>query len=76
MKSSINCSPERLNWSANEMNAEELEQAGFRANRKPIPGDWDYEKEEVVEVKIAVADPSRMMVDIFNQSIKPPADSR
>ena len=34
---------EKLNWSANEMNEEELEQAGFRANRKPIPGDWDYE---------------------------------
>ena len=34
--------PEKLNWSKNEMNEEELQQAGFRANRKPIPGDWDY----------------------------------
>jgi len=34
--------PEKLNWSENEMSEEELEQAGFRANRKPIPGDWDY----------------------------------
>ena len=24
------------------MNDGELEQAGFRANREPIPGDWDY----------------------------------
>ncbi len=40
--------PEKLNWSKNEMNEEELQQAGFRANRKPIPGDWDYE-EEVIE---------------------------
>ena len=36
--------PEKLNWSKNEMNEEELEQAGFRANRRPIPGDWDYEE--------------------------------
>jgi len=35
--------PEKLNWSKNKMNESELEQAGFRANRKPIPGDWDYE---------------------------------
>lgn len=35
--------PEKLNWSKNEMNEEELKQAGFRANRKPIPGDWDYQ---------------------------------
>ena len=40
--------PEKLNWSENEMNEEELKQAGFRANRKPIPGDWDFE--EVNEV--------------------------
>ena len=37
--------PEKLNWSANKMNEEELKQAGFRANREPIPGDWDYEEE-------------------------------
>ena len=35
--------PEKLNWSKNVMNEEELIQAGFRANREPIPGDWDYE---------------------------------
>ena len=34
--------PEKLNWSKNVMNEEELKQAGFRANREPIPGDWDY----------------------------------
>ena len=43
--------PEKLNWSNSEMNDEELKQAGFRANRKPIPGDWDYrvfyDKEDV-----------------------------
>ena len=43
--------PEKLNWSKNEMNDKELKQAGFRANRKPIPGDWDYEDVSVpVEV--------------------------
>ena len=41
--------PEKLNWSKNEMNDEELKQAGFRANRKPIPGDWDYEGVMVTE---------------------------
>jgi hypothetical protein len=35
--------PEKLNWSKNVMNEDELIQAGFRANREPIPGDWDYE---------------------------------
>ncbi len=35
--------PEKLNWSKNKMNDEQLKQAGFRANREPIPGDWDYE---------------------------------
>lgn len=35
--------PEKLNWSENRMNEDELEQAGFRANREPIPGDWDFE---------------------------------
>ncbi len=34
--------PEKLNWSKNRMNENELKQAGFRANREPIPGDWDY----------------------------------
>ncbi len=38
--------PEKLNWSKNVMNEEELKQAGFRANREPIPGDWDYEQVE------------------------------
>ncbi len=40
--------PEKLNWSKNEMNEEELKQAGFRANRRPIPGDWDYKEKEPV----------------------------
>ena len=44
--------PEKLNWSKNVMNEEELEQAGFRANRKPIPGDWDYE-EDIPEINAA-----------------------
>lgn len=35
--------PEKLNWTKNKMNEAELKQAGFRANREPIPGDWDYE---------------------------------
>lgn len=38
--------PEKLNWSKNWMNDDELEQAGFRANRRPIPGDWDYEEKD------------------------------
>jgi hypothetical protein len=42
---------EKLNWSGNEMNEEELAQAGFRANRKPIPGDWDYQEEAVEPAK-------------------------
>ena len=40
--------PEKLNWSANKMSEEELNQAGFRANREPIPGDWDYEEKKPV----------------------------
>ena len=44
--------PEKLNWSANKMSESELEQAGFRANREPIPGDWDYQKQEVTVVEI------------------------
>ena len=34
----------RLNWDA-PMSAPDLKQAGFRANRKPIPGDFDYVEE-------------------------------
>ena len=34
--------PDELNW-GKWMNSHELEQAGIRANRVPIPGDWDYE---------------------------------
>ena len=49
--------PEKLNWSKNEMNEEELKQAGFRANRKPIPGDWDYEDVAVTEI------PTKSVVD-------------
>lgn len=33
--------PEKLNW-GEPLNFEQLEQAGFRANREPIPGDWDF----------------------------------
>lgn len=36
--------PERLNWGA-PMSAPDLKQAGLRANRKPIPGDWDFVEE-------------------------------
>lgn len=36
---------EKLNW-GEPMSAPELEQGGFRANRKPIPGDWDFEEKE------------------------------
>lgn len=34
--------PELLNWGL-WMNRTELEQAGLKANRVSIPGDWDYE---------------------------------
>jgi len=41
--------PERLNWGPT---TGQLKQAGFRANRKPLPGDFDYAQEpEVPEVK-------------------------
>ena len=33
--------PERLNW-GEPLNGTQLKQAGLRANREPIPGDWDY----------------------------------
>lgn len=36
--------PERLNWDE-PMADDQLKQAGFRANRKPLPGDWDYEEQ-------------------------------
>ncbi len=39
--------PEKLNWSKNAMDEEQLKQAGFRANREPIPGDWDFEDESL-----------------------------
>lgn len=40
--------PEKLNW-GDPMSESELKQAGFRVNRKPIPGDWDFaEKEDVL----------------------------
>ncbi len=34
--------PDRLNWGP-WMNSTQLEQAGLKANRVSIPGDWDYE---------------------------------
>lgn len=33
--------PERLNWGP-RMTRAELDEAGLKANRVPIPGDWDY----------------------------------
>ncbi len=33
--------PELLNW-GKWMNSQQLEQAGLKANRVSIPGDWDY----------------------------------
>ena len=35
------CDPYNLNW-GEPMDADELVQAGFRDNRVPIKGDWDY----------------------------------
>ena len=35
--------PEELNW-GEPMSDNELLQAGFRANREPISGDWDYQE--------------------------------
>ena len=37
--------PEKLNW-GEPLSAPHLKQAGLRANRQPIPGDWDFAKEE------------------------------
>lgn len=34
--------PDKLNW-GKWMNGKQLRQAGLKANRVPIPGDWDYE---------------------------------
>ncbi len=34
--------PDRLNWGP-WMNSDALNEAGLKANRVPIPGDWDYE---------------------------------
>jgi len=36
--------PERLNWEE-DLTPKQLKQAGLRANREPIPGDWDYIEE-------------------------------
>ncbi len=36
--------PEKLNW-GEPMSDHNLLQAGFRANREPIDGDWDYQEE-------------------------------
>ncbi len=33
--------PDKLNWGP-WMNSQQLEQAGLKANRVSIPGDWDY----------------------------------
>jgi hypothetical protein len=45
-KYTLRADPEKLNWGVH-MEPEQLTQAGFRANREPIPGDWDYEGESV-----------------------------
>lgn len=37
--------PEKLNWGPGLLNPEGIKQCGMRANRKPLPGDWDYEDE-------------------------------
>ncbi len=42
--------PERLNW-GEPLDAPALKQAGFRANRKPIPGDWDYDGTEKTDTQ-------------------------
>lgn len=42
--------PEKLNWEV-PMSAHDLLQAGFRANREPIKGDWDYQ-EDVPEEQV------------------------
>ncbi len=34
--------PEKMNWGP-WMTTEQLKQAGLRANRTPLPGDWDWE---------------------------------
>ena len=38
--------PEKINW-GEPLTPRQLKQAGFRANREPIPGDWDYKEPEV-----------------------------
>lgn len=35
--------PEKINW-GEPLSEAELKQAGLRANREPIPGDWDYKE--------------------------------
>ncbi len=47
--------PEELNW-GEPMSDGDLLQAGFRANRVPIDGDWDYQ-EEVAENRCATEAP-------------------
>ena len=36
--------PDKLNW-GEPMTPAQLKQAGFRANRVPIPNDWDFVEE-------------------------------
>ena len=75
--------PEKLNWSANKMSEEELNQAGFRANREPIPGDWDYEKKESLPPGEGVtpteqdrkdADDAEAMGFVYAEIQKPPSE--
>ncbi len=40
--------PEKLNW-GEPVNAPQLKQAGLRANRKPIPDDYDFVEEKTNE---------------------------
>ncbi len=48
--------PEKLNW-GEPMSDHDLLQAGFRANRVPIEGDWDYQH----PMKAVVLDPGATM---------------
>ncbi len=42
--------PDKLNWGP-WMNSQQLAAAGLKANRVPIPGDWDYRPEPVKAIE-------------------------
>lgn len=62
--------PEKLNWSKNVMDEEELKQAGFRANREPIPGDWDYEEKKSVTLPEGATRTSVEMAELSQERNK------